>query len=69
MAHNIFQKLDTFHKTRLGYLVFGVIELGLVVLFASLALSTGDWWEYILAAIFTIGFLQNFGRAMIVSKT
>jgi hypothetical protein len=56
------QALDKFHKTRLGYFVFGLVELGLAYLFASLAINSGDWWEYALTIIFLFGFLQNMVR-------
>jgi len=52
-------KLDKFHKTRLGYLVFGLIELGLGYLFVSLAINSGSLWEWTLGIILFIGALQN----------
>ena len=61
-------KLDKFHKTRLGYLVFGLVELGLAYLFASLAINSGDWWEYALTIIFLFGFLQNLVQVIRVHK-
>ena len=40
------QKLDKFHKTRPGHLVFGLVELLMAYGFASWAIDTGNllWW-------------------------
>jgi len=54
------QALDIFHKSRVGQLVFGIIELALAYLFGSLAVNSGSLWEWFLAIVFVIGFLQNF---------
>lgn len=58
------QKLDTFHKTRLGYLVFGLIELAMAYGFANWALDTGSlvWW--IVTAFLLLGVVQNFVRVL-----
>jgi hypothetical protein len=56
------KRLDDFHKTRTGYLVFGLLELGLTYLLFRLAANSGSLWEWALAVILFIGFLQNFGR-------
>lgn len=53
------QTLDKWHKTRLGHLVFGLVELGLAYLFASLAIDSGSLWQWALAIIFAVGFLNN----------
>jgi len=60
--------IDTFHKTRLGYLVFGLVELGLAYIFASLAINSGDLWQWVLAIILFVGFLQNFVRMAVHKK-
>ena len=62
------QNIDNFHKTRLGYLVFGLGELGLSYLFFSWALSSGNLWQYVVAIIFIFGFLQNAVRMIGVHK-
>ncbi len=54
--------IDKFHKTRPGHLVFGLVELGLFTILVNLAIPSGDWWEWLLALIFLVGFLQNFVR-------
>jgi hypothetical protein len=59
------KQLDKFHKTRNGYLAFGVVELALSYLFFSLAVNSGSLWQWALAVILLVGFLQNFGRLLI----
>jgi len=54
------QKLDKFHKTKPGYLVFGLIELGMSYGFASWALDDGSLWWWVIAAFLLVGALQNF---------
>lgn len=53
-------KLDKFHKTRTGYAVFALIELVLAYVFISWAIDSGNLLDYLLALVFTVGFLQNF---------
>jgi hypothetical protein len=57
--------IDQFHKTRLGYLVFGLVELGLASLVSFKAIGTGSLWLWTLTFILLVGFLQNFGRMAI----
>jgi hypothetical protein len=56
------KQLDSFHKTRTGYLVFGLVELGLSYLFFSLAVNSGSLWEWTLAFVLFVGFAQNLVR-------
>lgn len=60
--------IDKFHKTRVGYLVFGLVELALSYVFANMAIPSGDWWQWLLALICLFGFLQNFGRMIVGAK-
>jgi hypothetical protein len=60
--------IDKFHQTRPGYLVFGLVELGLSYLFANWALGSGAWWEWVIALVFLFGFLQNLVRMLGVHK-
>jgi hypothetical protein len=55
-------KLDKWHKTRLGYLVFAIIELAIAYAFISLSIDRGNFWWYLLTLIFFVGFLQNFTK-------
>lgn len=54
--------LDKWHKTKPGYLVFGLAELALAYAFASLAIDSAHIWEYALATLFLIGGIQNLVR-------
>jgi hypothetical protein len=52
-------KLNRWHKTKLGLLLFGLVELALAYGFASLAINNGNLWYYLLTLIFLVGTLQN----------
>lgn len=52
-------KLDKFHKTKSGLLIFALLELGIAYWFASLSIDRGNFAYYILTFIFLFGFLQN----------
>jgi len=54
------EQLDKFHKTRTGLAVFVLIELVLFYWFIMLALNSGSIWEWVLAALFLFGTVQNF---------
>ena len=56
------QRLHNFHQTKIGLLVFGLVELGLSYLFFSLAVNSGSLWQWTLAFILFVGFAQNFVR-------
>jgi len=52
-------KLDRWHHTKLGLLIFSIAELVVAYGFASLAIDRGNLWYYLLALIFLFGALQN----------
>lgn len=52
-------QLDKWHKTKLGYLTFAVVELAITYGFASLAIDRGNPLWYLLTLIFLVGTLQN----------
>jgi hypothetical protein len=56
------QAIDNWHKTKLGYLSFGLGELLLAYLFVSLAINSGSLWQYALSIILFVGAIQNFVR-------
>lgn len=56
------QSFGKFHRTRVGYLVYGLAELGLAYVLASLAINSGSLWQWALGLIFLFGFLQNLAR-------
>jgi hypothetical protein len=64
----VFAVLDKFHRTRVGHLVFGLVELVVAVVFANWAIPSGDWWEWLLALLFLVGALQNLGRMIVGAK-
>jgi hypothetical protein len=53
------QKLDTWHKTKQGLFVFGLIELIAAYILASLAINSGSLLQWGLAIILLLGSLQN----------
>lgn len=56
------QAIDQWHQTRTGNLLFGLAELGLAYLFASLAINSASLWQYALAFILIFGSVRNFVR-------
>lgn len=56
------KKFDTWHKTKPGLLLFGLIELAIAYGFASLAIDRGNLWWYLLTLVFLVGALQNFTK-------
>jgi hypothetical protein len=54
------QALDNWHKTKLGNLTFGLVELLASYLFVSLAIDSGSLLEYTAALILFVGAIQNF---------
>lgn len=57
---NLLQAFDRWHKTSVGYVVSGLVELAASYGIGSLALNSGSWWQYLLTLIFLVGALQNF---------
>ncbi len=53
------KSLHNWHQTKLGLLVFGLIELAITYGFASLAIDRGNLLYYVLTLIFLVGALQN----------
>lgn len=51
--------LDKWHQTKLGLLVFALVELAIAYGFASLAIDRGNPLWYLLTLIFLFGALQN----------
>jgi hypothetical protein len=54
------QRLNQWHKTKIGLLIFGLVELGIAYGFASLSIDRGNLWYYLLTLIFLVGTLRNF---------
>jgi hypothetical protein len=55
------EAIDKWHKTKQGHLTFGLVELLLAYLFASLAIDSGSLMEYAVTLFFA-GAIQNFVR-------
>jgi hypothetical protein len=58
------ERLDFWHKTRKGFMTFGLIELILAYLIISRAIDTGSVWQYGLGIILGIGAAQNIIKAV-----
>jgi hypothetical protein len=56
------QAIDNWHKTKVGHLTFGIAELLLAYLFASLSIDSGRLLEYAVTIVLFIGAIQNFVR-------
>jgi len=54
------EMLDKFHKTRLGFAVFGLVELAMSYGFLNWGLDSGGWWLWAIALFLLVGSLQNF---------
>ncbi len=52
-------KLDKWHQTKPGLLVFAAAELAVAYGFASLAIDRGNFLYYGLALLFLVGALKN----------
>ena len=53
------KRLHKWHQSKLGLLVFGLVELAIAYGFASLSIDRGNLLWYLLALIFFVGALQN----------
>lgn len=53
------EKLHAFHKTRRGYLTFGLAELVLLYPVASIALDTANMFAYFFSIVLLIGVIFN----------
>lgn len=53
-------KFDKWHKTKLGLLIFGLLELAIAYGFASLSIDRGNFFWYLLTLLFLFGSIQNF---------
>lgn len=56
----VLNRLDGFHKSKRGYLIFGIVELILAYIFASIAIDTASMWAYLATIILSIGTVLNF---------
>lgn len=56
------KQIDSFHRTPIGYSVFGLVELALSYVLANLAINSGSLWQWTLAVVLLVGFGQNMVR-------
>ncbi|HUD10331.1 MAG TPA: hypothetical protein VMR28_01515 [Candidatus Saccharimonadales bacterium] len=54
--------ISHWHKTKIGLVIFALIEMAIAYGFASLAIDRGNLWWYLLTLLFFIGSLQNIAR-------
>lgn len=54
------KQLDKFHKTPAGYLLFGLVELGLAYGAVSWAIDSGNLLAYLLTLVLLGGAIRNF---------
>lgn len=57
------EKLHAFHKTRRGYITFGIIELAVAYVLASISIDTANMFAYVFTVVFLIGSISNFINA------
>jgi hypothetical protein len=53
------KKLETWHKTRMGFLAFALIEAGMFYGFASLSIASGGLWWYLASLVLFLGVFRN----------
>ncbi len=58
----LFVRLDKWHQTKTGLLVFGLAELALAYLFAVWAIDSGSLLDWFLTTVLLAGFVQNLVR-------
>ena len=58
------RQFNTWHKTRTGYIVMGLVELLLAFVAGSRAWDTGSGWEYLAVFILAVGSLQNLAKLL-----
>lgn len=51
--------LHRWHQSKLGLLVFGLVELAIAYGWAGLAIDRGGPWWYLLTLVFLFGALHN----------
>lgn len=55
-------KLDRFHNSKPGYAFFALFGLAVAYIFISLAIDSGNWFDYLITLLALIVFLQNLTR-------
>ncbi|MDB5170087.1 MAG: hypothetical protein JWN82_483 [Candidatus Saccharibacteria bacterium] len=55
-------KLNKFHDSKPGYAAFAVFGLVIAYVFISYAIDSGSWFDYLIALLAIIVFLQNLAK-------
>jgi hypothetical protein len=61
-------RIDKYHQTRKGKLIFGTVEILAAYGMLSLAIDSGSLWQYGLAMLLFIGGVNNLARAAFSRK-
>ena len=61
---NLFTRLQYFHKTRRGLVIFGLVEAVLLYIFGSIAIDTANMFAYAAAIILFMGATINIANAV-----
>ena len=62
------KQFDSWHKTKAGHIVMGLLELGAAYVLGSLAIDSGSLWEYLFGIIFFVGAVQNFVQLILAFR-
>lgn len=54
-----FERLGSWHKTRLGLLVFGLVELVVAYGFVSWSIDSGNLLDWLFTILFFVGGVHN----------
>ncbi len=55
----LFERLNLWHQTTIGLLVFAVLEAATAALFLDWAVTGGSWLDWLCFVILVSGFVQN----------
>lgn len=61
---NQIKELHRWHRTRVGMVFFGLMELIVAYLFASWAIDSANLWAYFFTFVFLLGGIQNLAKAV-----
>lgn len=58
------QKLHVWHQTKVGLVVFGLLELVIAYILGSIAIDTANLWAYAITILLVAGAIHNFVKAV-----
>ena len=56
---SLFERINLWHQTKIGLIVFAVLEAATAALFLDWAVTGGSWLDWLCFAILVSGFAQN----------